>query len=47
MNSILYGFLNEVFGPLLLVLLIVPAILCAIPLLIYIAVKVIREIRRE
>ena len=46
MDRILYGFLNEVFGPLFWVVFLIPALVCAVILLIYIAVKVIREIRK-
>ena len=46
MDRILYGFLNEVFGPLFWVVFLVPAALCAVGLLIYIVVKVIHEIRK-
>ena len=41
MDRILYGFLNEVFGPFFWVVFLVPALFCAVILLIYIAVKVI------
>ena len=46
MDRILYGFLNEVFGPLFWGLFLIPVLVCAVILLIYIAVKVIREIRK-
>jgi len=46
LDRILYGFLNEIFGPLFWVLFLVPAALCAVGLLTYIVVKVIYEIRK-
>jgi len=45
MDRILYGFLNEVFGPFFLVLFLIPALVCAVILLAYIAVKVIWEMK--